>query len=79
MATANASKRGEAEKKSLNEEVENIFYGLDPVYGCGDLTFGDGADDFVGSFVAFGTGAAGRRERTNKIVSTIAKSQILQL
>ena len=49
------------------------------IYGCSDLTFGDGADDFVGSFVAFGTGAAGRRERTNKIVSTIAKSQILQL
>ena len=38
------------------------------LHGCGDLTFGDGADDFVGSFDAFGTGAAGRRERTNKIV-----------
>ena len=41
-----------------------------------DLVFGDGADDFVGSFPpSRGTCAEGD-ERTNKIVSAIAKSQI---
>ena len=63
-----------------NQDSQNVFAKrLRKKYSVRDLSFGDGADDFVGSFVAFGTGAAGRRERTNKIVSTIAKSQMLQL